>query len=139
MKNLSKCCEKYGNVTMTILRVVIGAIFIAHGYQKFLAPAMAIGMTKGIGFPFPEFFGWALILSELIGGILILVGFLTRFVTPFLIFSMLVALFTVHLSKGFITPGGYEYVLLLIASLLVLQANGAKLLSLDKLIFKGKV
>src|SRR5918999_954584 len=67
-----------------LLRLVVGLNLVPHGMQKafgaFGGPGMegfAAGLAKG-GFPAPTLFAWLVMLTELVGGVLIAIGFLTR-------------------------------------------------------------
>ncbi len=68
--------EKYGP---TLLRVVLGGLFILPGFMKLMNPGMIIDMLKQLSFPAAVFFGWVLLLSEIIFGIAVLVGWKTRY------------------------------------------------------------
>ena len=70
---------------------------------------------------------------EFFGGLLLIFGLLTRWVSVLLIIEMLVAFFKVHLKQGFIISQqayGYEFILLILAALVVVLAIGAGKLSL---------
>ena len=97
-----------------------------------------------MGMPLADLLGWATILVEIVGGLLILGGaFVTVAAVPMII-VLLVAIFTVHLPNGFSSiklmsydatgahfgPPGYETDLLYIAGLLALCIGGAGPLSL---------
>lgn len=139
--NISKCLDKYNISSLVLLRVILGVIFLAHGYQKLMAADMTINFVGKLGFPMPELFGWLLILTEFVGGIALVLGLFTRFFAFALIIAMAVALFGVHLKNGLTAPAGagYEYVLTLLGALVVILMNGAKKLSLDHWIFKDKI
>ncbi len=68
------------NAKITILiRLMVGAVFLSEGIQKFLFPAMrGVGRFESMGFPAPEFFAIFVGIFEILGGILILFGLLTR-------------------------------------------------------------
>ncbi len=120
------------------LRLTLGIIFIAHGAQKVLG---AFG-GKGLGafvagdapfaFMRPSWFWLGMAaLSELIGGILVLTGFLTRVGAFFLACVMLTAIVGVHLSGGFFAPKGFEYAFALLGVTLALLVSGGGRLSAD--------
>ena len=72
------------------LRVVLGAIFIAHGKAKLVAgPAGMAGLLKGQGFPMPTLFAWVVALLEFVGGILLVIGL---FINPVSILLMIMIL-----------------------------------------------
>ena len=122
----------------TVLRVVTGIIFALHGWQKVEGGLpMVGGMLEGMGFPMPMVFAVLLVAAELVGGIFLILGFLTRWSAKALAVVSLVALFVVHLPNGFfMSTGGYEYILLLLAATVSLALSGAGRWSLDRAIWK---
>ena len=52
----------------TLLRLVLGVMFLVMGIKKLLNPEMIIGFLGSLGFPVPIFFGWLLLLSEIVFG-----------------------------------------------------------------------
>jgi putative oxidoreductase len=57
------------------LRIIVGYGFVEHGYAKLVrGPGAFIGILHAIGMPFAHLFGWATILVEILGGLLILLG-----------------------------------------------------------------
>lgn len=110
----------------TVLRVVTGVIFALHGYQKLEGGLpMVAGMLEGMGFPMPMVFAVLLIAAELGGGILLILGVLTRLSAKVLAIVSVVALVSVHLPNGFfMSTGGYEYILLLLAASVSLVLSG---------------
>lgn len=126
------------------LRLALGAIFIAHGAQKVLGSFGGPGLSKFISFPPPFAFmrpGWlwmgAAAVAELLGGILVLLGLLTRFGAFLLVCVMLTAMIGVHWKNGFFlspeTPG-IEYTIILLAAALALLISGGGQASIDRAI-----
>lgn len=121
------------------LRIPVGIIFAAHGAQKLFGWFGGYGL-EGTG----QFFGsmglnpgylMALLAgaAEFFGGLALIVGVLVRPAAAALAFAMLVAIFAVHLSKGFfLDKGGYEYALALFAASLSLLFSGAGRFSVDR-------
>ncbi|MCY9546621.1 DoxX family protein [Lysinibacillus xylanilyticus] len=125
------------NIGSTILRVVLGFIFAAHGYQKFQG---GIGFTAdyfdAIGIP--GFMAYIVAIIELVGGIAIILGLGTRLIGALLTVTMIVAIFTAKLSVGFIGENGlagYELDLALAAIALYFALAGASSFSLDAKLF----
>ncbi len=132
--------NKLHEVSHLVLRVVIGFVFFLHGLEKVQNIGMIQGMLTGMNFPAPELMGWVLALSELICGALLILGLVTRLATIPLMIAMLLALLVVHLPYGFsMAKGGFEYVLALLGALFVLMTAGSSKVSLDHLLFKGKM
>lgn len=109
-----------------ILRVATGLIFMMHGWQKlWMGLAGVSGFLGGLGFPAPELMAILLIAAELGGGILLILGVLTHWVSKVLAFVALIALLTVHVSKGFfVSEGGFEFILLILAATISLAITG---------------
>ena len=125
-------------IGLTILRVVIGATFIAHGSQKlftFGIPAVA-GMMGKMGIPFPMLSASLVTAAELGGGILLLLGLFTRLAAIPIAFSMLVAILQVHLKGGFFLPTGFEYALVMFAAATSLAIAGGGAFALDNVLAK---
>ena len=65
--------------TTLLIRLMVGAVFLAEGIQKFLYPLKrGVGRFESMGFPAPEFFGNFVGAVEILAGLIILAGFLTR-------------------------------------------------------------
>ncbi|MHC2991747.1 DoxX family protein [Pontibacter sp. HJ8] len=81
--------------TTILIRLMVGAVFLSEGIQKFLFPdTRGAGRFEKIGFASPEFLGSFVGTFEILCGALILTGFLTRLASIPLIVIMLVALAT---------------------------------------------
>jgi putative oxidoreductase len=128
------------------LRLIVGFGFVQHGYAKLSrGPDDFIAILHAIGVPFADLLGWATIIVEIIGGLMILAGAFVPVAAVAMIVVLLVAIFTVHLPNGFSSiklmsydaagahfgPPGYETDLLYIAGLLALCVGGAGPLSVD--------
>lgn len=94
-KYLWQLLETDSNKATILIRIVVGLVFISEGIQKFLYPDLrGSGRFERIGIPFPEFNGYFVGGTEIVFGILILIGLCTRLAAVPLIIIMLVALFT---------------------------------------------
>lgn len=123
---------------ITVLRVILGFLFAAHGWQKFnewtIAGTQAAFSQMGI--PAAEVAAPVVAVLELAGGIALILGILTRVVAALLAVDMLGALFLVHAGAGvYADKGGYELVLLLGAAALALALTGAGRVSVDRALF----
>ncbi len=127
--------------SLIALRVVVGIIFFYHGYQKLFVAGGLPGTAQffaSVGIPSSNIMAIVVGAVEFFGGLFLIAGMLTKLSTALLIVNMSVALFAVHLKNGFsASKGGYEFVLLLIAALLVFLAKGAGKPSMGN-IFKNK-
>lgn len=133
MRLLHPASPRQLDIGIAILRVLTGTVFIAHGLQKFFMfglDGVAGGFAQA-GIPFAAVAAPVVALAELFGGIALLTGFLTRVASLGLAAIMFGALFFVHLAGGFFLPNGYEFVLLLIGTLVTLTLAGAGAFSID--------
>jgi putative oxidoreductase len=92
--------------TTILIRLMVGAVFLSEGIQKFLFPALrGAGRFEKIGFPSPEFLGDFVGTFEILCGVLVLLGLLTRLASIPLIIIMLIAFAAtkteVYIEKGF--------------------------------------
>jgi putative oxidoreductase len=121
------------------LRLALGTVFVAHGAQKVLGSFGGKGfgawVSSGVPFTFmrPSWL-WlgAAAFSELIGGILVFLGLLTRVGAFFIACTMLTAIVGVHWPNFFAKNGGIESPLALFAMALALVIAGGGQLSVDR-------
>jgi putative oxidoreductase len=125
--------ESYGT---TILRVVLGLIFVMHAYYAVFRYGIrgTIDFQRSLGLPLPEIGVWYVILAHGVGGALIILGIVTRWAALVNLPIMAGAFFLVHLKQGFFMSrdGGYEYVLLVLATTLALVFLGPGALALRR-------
>jgi putative oxidoreductase len=124
-----------------------------HGYAKLArGPEDFITVLRAMGLPVPFILGWATIVVELVGGLMILAGALIPLATVPMTIVLLVAIFTVHLPNGFSSiklqsfdaagahfgQPDYEMDLLYLAGLVALCLGGAGPISIDGLLNRLK-
>jgi uncharacterized membrane protein YphA (DoxX/SURF4 family) len=129
--------------TTILIRLMVAAVFLSEGIQKFLFPdELGAGRFAKIGLPSPEFLGSFVGTFEIICGGLVLIGLLTRFASVPLIIIMLVAIATtkaeVLADKGFweMLHGSRTDWAMLLGSIFLL-INGGGLWSLDQRMAKN--
>jgi putative oxidoreductase len=127
------------------IRLGLGAVMIAHGAQKVLGsfdgPGFNTFISGNTPFSFmrPAWF-WlaAAAFSELVGGILVTLGLLTRVAAFFIACTMLTAIAGVHWPNFFANNRGYEYPLSLLAMAIALLIAGGGQASVDKALSGGR-
>ena len=130
------------------LRLIVGYGFMQHGFAKMSrGPDAFAAILHALGVPAPHFMAWVTILTELFGGLAVLVGAFVTLVSGPMAVLLLVAIFTVHLPNGFSSvkliaanaggaqfgPVGYEVDVLYLACLGGLILGGAGPFALDSL------
>jgi putative oxidoreductase len=104
------------NLSLLIVRVVAGVIFMAHGAQKLFGAFGGGGLEKTVEMMGP--LGYLVTIGEFFGGLGLIIGLLTRFSAASLIVIMIGAIAQVHGKNGFfLSSGGFEYNLALIGLL----------------------
>lgn len=126
---------------LTIVRILVGIIFVAHGSQKLFGAfggyglegtgqyMASLGLTPGYLMAFLS--GSA----EFFGGLGLVVGLLARPAAVVLAATLVVAIFSVHISNGlFMSNNGYEFALALLGGVVAVLIEGAGKLSIDRTI-----
>ncbi|MDQ1707283.1 MAG: putative oxidoreductase [Pyrinomonadaceae bacterium] len=126
------------------LRLALAVVFIAHGAQKVLGSFSGPGLAKFSSLPAPFPFmrpAWlwmgAAAFAELLGGALLLLGFLTR-VGAFLILCVMATVIASAWPEGFFGPKGFEYPVALLAMTLALLISGGGIASVDHSLSSGR-
>ncbi len=113
---------------LTVLRVVVGIVFLAHGIDKFFITGVGgvAGFFGQIGIPLAGFSAFLVAAVELVGGAALIAGFFTRIFAVLLGIITFVAMLLVHVSNGFFaSSGGVELTLILTAACIALFLSGA--------------
>jgi putative oxidoreductase len=133
------------------LRLIVGYGFMEHGFAKLSkGPENFAAILHALSVPAPHFMAWLTILTELIGGLAVLLGAFVTLVSVPIAALLFVAIFTVHLPYGFSTiklmsvtasraqfgPPGYECNLLYLACLAALVSGGSGPLAIDGVLRK---
>lgn len=119
-----------------LVRLALGIVFIAHGWQKLQNTTGVIGFFGSLGFS--PMMAYIVIIVELLGGLFILLGFFVRPVGILLAVVMATAISSVHLKNGLLAQGGYEFPLTLLLISLAVSAAGAGRYSLPRFIKKNQ-
>jgi len=131
------------------IRMIVGFGFMQHGFAKLSrGPDAFVAILRALDVPAPHLMAWLTILTEIGGGLAVILGGLVTFAALPMAVVLLVAIFTVHLPYGFssiklisVTPAGaefgppgYECDLLYLACLATLVMMGPGPLALDEFI-----
>jgi putative oxidoreductase len=147
---LSKLIKTNDNYSLTIVRLVLGIVFLAHGCQKVLGWFGGSGFTATMGMfetymHIPAPFAFLAIMAEFLGGLGLIVGLLGRVAAFGIAVNMFVAIFKVHAANGlFMNWGGnqkgegFEYHLLVLAIAFAVMIYGSGALSLDRAWYMGQ-
>jgi putative oxidoreductase len=129
------------DIGLLLLRLAVGLAIAAHGSQKLFGWFGGPGLDGTgqfftmIGFPPGRRYALMAGLAETGGGLLLALGLFTPLASATVITVMLVAVFSVHIKKGFFGQnGGYEYNLVLAVAALTLASTGPGSLSVDALL-----
>ena len=143
---IRKLIATNNDAAVTVLRLVLGVIFFAHGAQKMLGWFGGYGFTGTMGFftqvmHIPTLFAFLAIAAEFFGGLGLILGLLARIAALGIFSNMVVAVAMVHRHFGFFMNWsgaqkgeGFEYHLLVLATTIFLMIRGAGAASLDRLL-----
>jgi putative oxidoreductase len=132
--------EKAISITSLLLRLTIGLCFFLHGAQKVFGWFGGSGLEKWSEYlatkNFPKPVAYLSAFVEMIAGILLITGTLTKASALAMIIFMAFAVWIAHFDKGYFSQkGGYEYQLLLIVACVCTMILGGGEYSIDKYIF----
>lgn len=129
--------EKISTFAPLPIRIMAGVAFILHGLPKFENLQGTQGFFDSVGIP-PEM---ALLIGllEVVGGILLIVGLVSRITAIFFIIEMICAILIVKASNGFMGQGGFEVDLLLISIAISLVLSGPGRVSVERELIKREI
>ncbi len=143
MSALKKLLTSTAGYAPLALRLPISIIFMAHGSQKLFGWFGGYGLQgtgqwmASIGIEPGVFMAFLAGSGEFFGGLLLLIGLLTRPAAVVTAFTMVVAILSVHIGNGlFLSNNGYEFGLALLAATVSLAISGAGKLSVDDVLSK---
>jgi putative oxidoreductase len=146
-RNLMKTTDDF---SLTLLRLVLGVVFFAHGAQKALGWFGGYGFSGTMGFftqqmHIPAPFAFLAIAAEFLGSIGLLLGLLGRVAAFGIACNMVVAICMIHRHIGFFANWsgqqkgeGYEYHLLAIAIALSIMIKGSGAFSADRALSRSR-
>jgi putative oxidoreductase len=133
MTGLAAAVDRYAEYNTLFLRLALGIVMVYHGLDKVGGVGGFAGQLDSMGIPVAIVFAWIVTIVELVGGLAILAGVLTRYAAVLFAVDMAVATVLVHLPNGFSAyDGGYELTLVLFLVSIALALQGAGPLSLER-------
>lgn len=136
MERMGTFCDKFRPLALTLLRLAVGVVFLYHGAMKVNDFHQWTSNFSHMGFP--GYVAYFIGPLEAVGGILLILGFLTRLFGLLLAGEMLIALVRVSLPEGpLLQVGRYSTEMLLSAISFVFFAYGAGPWSVDALRRRG--
>jgi putative oxidoreductase len=145
---LSKLIKTNDDPVMTILRLMLGIVFLPHGAQKMLGMFGGSGFSSTLqmfetGMHIPAVFAFLAIAAEFFGAIGLIFGFLSRIAAFGIFVNMAVAIYKVHVHNGLFmnwtgkqAGEGFEYHLLVLAMTLAIMIAGAGAFSIDGMLYQ---
>ena len=142
---LQKLTQTSNDYVLTVMRLILGIVFFAHGAQKMLGWFGGAGFSGTMGMfaqaGMPAALAFLVIFTEFFGSLSMLLGLLSRLAGVGITALMLGAIAMVHIKFGFFMNWfgnqkgeGFEYHLLAIALALAIAVRGAGALSIDRAI-----
>jgi|HubBroStandDraft_4_1064222.scaffolds.fasta_scaffold118796_2 putative oxidoreductase len=129
-RNSVRFLDRLQPLGLLVMRLALGAVMLGHGYQKVFGGLQHHAQfVASLGLP--AWTGYVSSFTEFFGGILIVMGLLTRMAAFAICIDLSVAIAKVHFHKGLMGPGGYEFPLALAAIAFALIFFGAGPIALD--------
>jgi putative oxidoreductase len=119
-------------LALLVLRVVLGAVMIGHGYGKVFGGLSHFAQFIG-SLGLPSWLAYVSAVTEFFGGILIIAGLLTRCVSLAILIDLAVVIWKVHWKRGFMGAGGYEFPLAVAAIAFALIFFGGGPIAFDSI------
>ena len=126
--------DRFQGLGAFVMRVVLGVIMVAHGYTKIIPKDALYNFSHMVvRMHLPLWLGYVSAFTEFFGGMLLIVGLLTRVAAFMTAIDMAVAIIKVHLHGGLLGPNSFALPLALFSISLMLVFTGSGWLGLDDL------
>ena len=124
--------DRFQSFGALVMRLVLGTIMVRHGYDKIIPSGALYNFSHMVThMHLPVWLGYVAAFTEFFGGILLILGLLTRFAALMMACDMAVAIAKVHLHGGIIGPNSFALPLALFSISLMLVFTGCGMLGLD--------
>ena len=132
--------NRFQGLGALVMRLVLGIIMVRHGYTKIIPSGALYTYSQTLAHKnLPVWLGYVSAFTEFFGGMLLIVGLLTRVAAFMTAIDMAVAIIKVHLHGGLMGPNSFALPLALFAISLMLVFTGCGWLGLDDFVGRGKV
>jgi putative oxidoreductase len=132
--------DRFQGVGTLLMRLVLGVIMVTHGYTKIIPSGALYTFTHTVTrMHMPLWLGYVAAFTEFFGGMLLIVGLLTRIAAFMTACDMAVAIAKVHLHGGLLGPNSFALPLALFSIALMLVFTGCGLMGLDDFVGRGSM
>jgi putative oxidoreductase len=130
--------NRFEGLGSLFMRLVLGVIMVAHGYTKIIPSGALYTFSHTVAhMQLPVWLGYVSAFTEFFGGMLLIVGLLTRVAAFMTAIDMAVAIIKVHLHGGLLGSNSFAFPLALFAISLMLVFTGCGWLGLDDFVGRG--
>ncbi|MDH2455725.1 DoxX family protein [Corynebacterium bovis] len=129
------------DIVLLISRILLGVILAAHGIQKWtdIGVGAVADQFATLGVPAPDISAPVVATAEILGGVAVILGVLTRLAGVLVVVLLAGAVWFAHRHAGiFVTDGGWELPVAIAAGFLLLAATGAGRVSVDALVTRRR-
>ncbi len=131
--------DRFQGLGALVMRLVVGVIMVAHGYTKIIPTGALYNFSHMVvHMHLPVWLGYVSAFTEFFGGMLLIVGLLTRVAAFMTAIDMAVAIIKVHLHGGLMGQNSFALPLALFAICLMLVFTGCGWLGLDDFVGRGR-
>lgn len=130
--------NRFQGLGALVMRLVVGVVMVAHGYTKVIPSGSLYTFAHTVTrMHLPVWLGYVSAFTEFFGGMLLVVGLLTRIAAFMTAIDMAVAIIKVHLHAGLMGPNSFALPLSLFSISLMLVFSGCGWLGLDDFVGRG--
>ena len=130
--------NRFQSLGALVMRLVLGTIMVRHGYDKIIPSGALYNFSHMVTrLHLPVWLGYIAAFTEFFGGMLLIIGLLTRFAALMVAFDMATAIFKIHLHGGLMGPNSFALPLALFSIALMLVFTGCGWLGLDDFAGRG--
>lgn len=131
--------DRFQGLGAFVMRVALGTIMVAHGYTKIIPKDALYNFSHMVvRMHLPLWLGYVAAFTEFFGGMLLIVGLLTRVAAFMTAIDMAVAIIKVHLHGGLLGPNSFALPLALLSIALMLVFTGSGWLGLDDFVGRNR-